>query len=152
MLLFWVGCVVALVGLVREGAGPDTPVAAAVAAWVLVILFVLLLPAAAWAIVRFRTVLDVENDRVERTPGGVSLPVSAVRELRALPASTVDRANRGARVQIVGPDGSVVAQVEESMREWPAALAVLRAWARRDPSLVVDDTARWALLGAGPRD
>ena len=59
----------------------------------------------------------------------------------------MNRANRGARVQLVGED-SMVAQVEESMRQWPAALAVLREWARRDPSLLAGEYSRAALLGA----
>ncbi|MBM6400552.1 hypothetical protein [Phycicoccus sonneratiae] len=148
MLAFWVGCVMGLVGLVRDGAGEDTPLLAAVVGWVLVLFFVLVIPPAAWFVLRYRTVLDVEGDRVERQPGAVSVPVSTLRELRALPPSTLNRANRGARVQVIGENGGVVAQVDESMRQWPAALAVLRAWARRDPSLVEGDYSRAALLGS----
>lgn len=149
MVLFWVGCVIGLYGLVREGAGADTPVAAAVVAWVLVVFFVLVIPPAAWAILRYRTVLDLANDRVERRPGKVSVPVSTLRELRALPPALVNRANRGARVQVIDANGRVVTQVDESMRQWPAALAVLREWARRNPSLVEGDYSRSALLGVG---
>ena len=147
MLAFWVGCLIGLVGLVREGAGQDTPFLAAAVGWVLVVLFVLVIPPAVWVLLTARTVLDVANDRVERRPGAVSVPVSALRELRALPPATVDRANRGARVQAVDARGAVVAQVEESARQWPTALAVLREWARRRPELVHDDYSRERLLG-----
>ena len=85
MLALWVGCVLGLVGLARDGAGEGTPLAALVVAWVVVLLLVLVIPPAAWFILRYRTVLDVANDRVERSPGRVSVPVSRLRELRALP-------------------------------------------------------------------
>ncbi len=147
MVAFWVGCVLGLVGLVREGAGEDTPFLAAAVGWVLVVLFVLVIPPTAWVLLTARTVLDVANDRVERRPGKVAVPVSALRELRALPPSTLNRANRGARVQVVDARGTVVAQVEESMRDWPTALAVVREWARRRPDLVHDQYSTDRLLG-----
>ncbi|MBM6405416.1 hypothetical protein JQN72_14315 [Phycicoccus sp. CSK15P-2] len=150
MLVFWGACAYTFVGFVvtRAGFGDGTPLAATLVGYVLLFFFVAVIPPAAWGIARYRIVLDVVNDRVERRPGNVSVPVSALREIRALPAAVVGRANRGARVQLLDGDGRVAAQLEESMREWPAALGVVREWARRDPSLVEGDYSRERLLGA----
>ncbi|MBT9254252.1 hypothetical protein KMZ32_00915 [Phycicoccus sp. MAQZ13P-2] len=148
MVLWWGLCAFMLVGFLVSGVGvgDGTPLLAAVVSYVLLGLFVVVIPPAAWSVVRYRTVLDLANGRVERRPGNVSLAVSEVRELRALPAAPVGRANRGARVQVLDAEGRVAAQVEESMREWPAALVVLREWARQHPGLVEGEYSRQALL------
>lgn len=144
MALLWVGCVVGLYGLVTRGVGDDVPRLAAAAAWVLVVLLVLALPLAAYVVLTFRLVLD--RDRIERHPTGASVAVGELREVRALPASTINRANRGARVQMIGPDGGMVAQIEESAAEWPRGLDMVRAWVSHRPELVKDDYTRERLL------
>jgi len=50
MLGWWGLCLVGLYGLAREGAGEDVPLLATVVAWVLVVLFVVVIPPAVYAI------------------------------------------------------------------------------------------------------
>lgn len=144
MSILWVGLLFGLYGLVTHGAGGDVPWLAAAAAWILTIFFVVILPPAAYMILMFRLVLGPE--RIERRPGGTSVAVSDLRELRALPASTINRAQRGARVQVINAHGGVVAQIEESAREWAAGLDMARYWASRHPDLVKDDYTRGRLV------
>lgn len=147
MAVLWTGLLFGLHGLVTQGVGDDVPWLAAIAGWVLTIFFVVILPPAAYAILTFRLVLGPE--RIERRPGRTNAVVSELRELRALPASTINRANRGARVQMIGSNGRVVAQVEESAREWTDALDMARFWASRHPGLVTDDYTRTRLVDSG---
>ncbi|MFC7486765.1 hypothetical protein ACOCJ7_11035 [Knoellia sp. CPCC 206453] len=144
MAVLWVGLLFGLYGLVTQGAGDDVPWLAAAAAWILAIFFVLVLPAAAYALLAYRLVLGPE--RIERRPGRTSVEVSELRELRALPASTINRANRGARVQMITSNGGVVAQIEESSREWSEGLDMARYWALTNPDLVRDDYTRERLV------
>lgn len=137
MALLWVGLLFGLYGLVTQGAGDDVPWLAATAGWILTLFFVLVLPIAAWAILTFRLVLG--PDRIERRPGRTNVAVGDMRELRALPASTIARANRGARVQMISENGRVVAQIEESAREWVDGLDMTRYWASQHPDLIKDD-------------
>lgn len=144
MAVLWVGLLFGLYGLVTHGAGQDVPWLAVAAGWVLTIFFVVVLPLAAYALLTFRLVL--RPDRIERRPGRTSVAVSDLRELRALPASTINRANRGARVQMIGANGGVVAQIEESSREWVAGLDMARYWVSRHTGLVKDDYTRERLV------
>lgn len=144
MAALWVGLLFGLYGLVTQGAGDDVPWLAAAAAWSLTIFFVVVLPLATWAILTFRLVLG--PDRVERRPRGRSVAVGDLRELRALPASTINRANRGARVQMIDANGGLVAQIEESSREWAEGLDMARYWASEHPELVRDDYTRQRLV------
>lgn len=146
MALLWVGLLFVLYGLVTQGAGDDVPWLAAAAAWILTVFFFLVLPLAAWAILTFRLVLG--PDRIERRPGRISVVVRDLRELRALPASTINRANRGARVQMINANGGVVAQIEESAREWTDGLDMARYWASQNPDLIKDDYTNERLLRA----
>lgn len=147
MVVLWVGLLFGLYGLVTRGAGDDVPWLAAAAAWILTIFFVVILPLSAYALLSYRIVLGPE--RIERRPGKTSVEVSELRELRALPASTINRANRGARVQMITSDGGVVAQIEESSREWSDGLDMVRYWASQHPALVKDDYTRERLMGRG---
>ncbi|MEO7269971.1 MAG: hypothetical protein ABIW49_12265 [Knoellia sp.] len=140
MAVLWVGLVFGLYGLVTHGVGDDVPWLAAAAAWILAIFFVVILPLAAYALLAYRLVLGPEH--IERRPGRTSVKVSALRELRALPASTINRANRGARVQMITSNGGVAAQIEESSREWVDGLDMVRYWALTNPELVKDDYTR----------
>lgn len=144
MVVLWVGCVFGLYGLVRYGPGENVPWLAATVGWLLVIFFVILLPVAAHTVLTFG--LTLGPDRIERRPGRTRVAVADLREVRALPASTINRANRGARVQLVGPDGSVVAQIEESAAQWERGLDMVRFWVSREPALVQDDYTRERLL------
>lgn len=150
LVLLWGACGYTLVGLLAHGTGPGdgTPVLAALVGYPVLVLLVVVLPPAAWAIGRHRVVLDVANRRVERRPGRVSVPVSELRAVRAVPPARVDRANRGLRVRVVDAAGGVAAQLDESTREWGPALRVLREWAREEPRLVDDEYTRALLLGA----
>lgn len=116
----------------------------------LAIFFVVILPPAAYALLTFRLVL--RPDRIERRPGRTSVAVSDLRELRALPASTINRANRGARVQMINSSGGVVAQIEESAREWVDGLDMARYWVSRQPDLVKDDYTRERLVAQDHRE
>jgi hypothetical protein len=147
MAVLWVGLLFVLYGLVTQGAGDDVPWLAAAAGWVLTIFFVVVLPLAAHALLTYRLVLGPE--RIERRPGRTSVEVSDLRELRALPASTINRANRGARVQMIASNGGVVAQIEESSREWGDGLDMVRYWALANPDLVKDDYTRQRLVRSG---
>ncbi|WP_353950755.1 hypothetical protein V6K52_14095 [Knoellia sp. S7-12] len=148
MAVLWVGLLFGLYGLVTQGAGQDVPWLAAAAGWVLTIFFVVILPLAAYALLTFRLVLG--PDRIERRPGRTSVAVSDLRELRALPAATINRANRGARVQMINSSGGVVAQIEESSREWAKGLNMVRFWASRQPELIKDDYTQQRLVRSEP--
>ncbi|QIM20360.1 hypothetical protein G7075_03055 [Phycicoccus sp. HDW14] len=143
--MLWVGVVLGLVGLVRDGAGEATPWPAAVAAWVLVPLLVLVLPVTGWFLVTYRLDLDGAGGRVRRSPGGVDIGVDELEALVVLEPSVVGRAQRGWRLQLRHPVRGVVAQVEESDRGWARALGVARRWARERPELVRDEVTRRVL-------
>lgn len=141
MAVLWVGMLFGLYGLVTQGAGDDVPRLAAAAGWILTILFFVILPPVAYSLLTYRLVLGPE--RIERRPGRTSVEVS---ELRALPASTINRADRGARVQMINSNGGDVAGIEESAREWFDGLDMARFWASRHPELVKDDYTRQRLV------
>ncbi|EAP97626.1 hypothetical protein JNB_19188 [Janibacter sp. HTCC2649] len=147
MAALWVGCLFGLYGLVTRGAGPDVPWLATAVAWVLVLFLVLLLPFAGFMILSYRLVLGREG--MERRPGNTRVAVGELSELRALPASTINRANRGARVQLIDAHGGVIAQIEETAAEWANGLNMVRYWASRHPDLVKDDYTRQRLVKSG---
>lgn len=147
MAAFWVGCLLGLYGLVTHGAGDDVPWPAAAVAWVLVLFFVVVLPIAGYGILTFR--LTLSPDRIERRPGRTNVAVSDLSQIRALPAATINRANRGARVQMLDAHGGMVAQIEESAREWNDGLDMARYWVSQHPDLVKDDYTRQRLMADG---
>lgn len=147
MAVLWIGLLVSLYGLVVHGAGDEVPWLAAAVAWILTLFFVVVLPAAAYLILTFR--IELGPERIERRPGGTSVAVSELREIRALPASTINRANRGARVQMITKQGGVAAQIEESGSEWMEGLQMARYWVSQHPNLVKDDYSRARLVARG---
>ncbi len=142
MALWWVLSVIGLLRLVREGAGDDTPLAAAVLAWALLLLFVVVVPPAAWFLLTYRVELGPQG--VSRRPGGLCVPLRGLTRLEALPPATLSRADRGARVRVHG--GGQVIQVADSSQEFPAVLDLVRAWAADRPELVTDEYSRSRLL------
>ncbi|WP_377641372.1 hypothetical protein [Oryzobacter terrae] len=142
MVIWWVLCVVGLVGLVTNGPGDDVPWPATVVAFVLLGFFVVVVPPAVWFLLTYR--VELGPDGVSRRPGSFSVPVSGLTRLEALAPAALGRADRGARVRVHGA-GQVV-QVADSSREFPAVLDLVRAWAAERPELVTDEYSRSRLL------
>jgi hypothetical protein len=142
MLGWWGLCLVGLYALARQGAGEDVPLLATVVAWALVVLFVVVIPPAAWFLLTYR--VELGPDGVSRRPGSFSVRVEDLTRLEALPPATLGRADRGARVRVHG--GGQVVQVADSSREFPVVLDLVRAWAADRPELVTDEYSRSRLL------
>lgn len=116
----------------------------AIVGWVIVAVFVVIIPPSLKVLLTYRTVLDAQGVQAPNSRGRVDL--EEIKTVRWVPqGGPVNAANRPERFEVLSESSGLVARVSRDEADWPAVRAMLRHWAQRRPEIVRDDQTAAAL-------